>query len=266
MLSDGQADSIGFGELLEPDGSGGLTQVDSFESDYFDGGANETLAEIPGDDSSLGTAGGTTANAETTLVARDIDGRPYLEGTSFEQGETFSDGDDKTDSPDNQPINQTGSDPEDISGNDGITIRTVAIEGGTSQTLAEATMTSYATGQRTYTLIDNDPVDIGEDIAQDINVTNGGETTIEQNITLRELADKLDPDKNGPLMLDGDLSTDGNDCFTPGAVHCFGFAWWLPEDVDNRIQSDSVNFDLGFVTEQCRNNDNPGQTFGFGNN
>jgi hypothetical protein len=40
-------------------------------------------------------------------------------------------------------------------------------------------------------------------------------------------------------------------------THCFGLAWWVPEDVGNVIQSDSVSFDLGFYTEQCRNNDNP---------
>jgi Ca-activated chloride channel family protein len=32
----------------------------------------------------------------------------------------------------------------------------------------------------------------------------------------------------------------------------------VPTDVGNEIQSDSVAFDLGFYTEQCRNNDNPG--------
>jgi hypothetical protein len=45
-------------------------------------------------------------------------------------------------------------------------------------------------------------------------------------------------------------------------THCFGLAWWVPEDVGNEIQSDSASFDLGFYAEQCRNNDNPGQSLG----
>jgi hypothetical protein len=263
LLSDGQADQTGRGKLVDLN-----EDPIGYTSDYADSNAArrdedgnlQLVPSIPNSDPNLGS-GGTTDNGEVTLFARDIDGRRFLPGTQFEQPATFTDGENKKDYTD-----ATTSDDGPISGNDGITIRTVAIQGNAAnQSLAEDTMTSYATGQMIYSLISNSATSVGQDVADDINVTSGGETTIEQNITLRELADKLDPDKDGPLMFDGDLSTDGNDCFTPGAVHCFGFAWWLPEDVDNRIQSDSVSFDLGFLTEQCRNNDNPGQTFGFGN-
>lgn len=53
---------------------------------------------------------------------------------------------------------------------------------------------------------------------------------------------------------------DGNDgeppeCFEPSTTHCVGFAWWLPEDSGNELQTDSVGFDLGFYTEQCHHND-----------
>jgi predicted ribosomally synthesized peptide with SipW-like signal peptide len=48
---------------------------------------------------------------------------------------------------------------------------------------------------------------------------------------------------------------DGDCCIEPSTTHHVGFAWWLPEDVGNEVQSDSVRFDLGFYTEQCRNND-----------
>jgi predicted ribosomally synthesized peptide with SipW-like signal peptide len=55
----------------------------------------------------------------------------------------------------------------------------------------------------------------------------------------------------------------GRDCFagadgdsTP--LHSVVFAWWLPVDHANEIQSDSVTFDLGFYTEQCRHNDGVG--------
>ncbi|WP_336036689.1 SipW-dependent-type signal peptide-containing protein [Halobacterium yunchengense] len=58
------------------------------------------------------------------------------------------------------------------------------------------------------------------------------------------------------------VSTDGGGgngdedcCFEPSTDHYLGFAWWLPTDVGNEVQTDSVRFDLGFHAEQCRHND-----------
>jgi hypothetical protein len=96
--------------------------------------------------------------------------------------------------------------------------------------------------------------------------------------TLRELESEMaipddqgnGPD-NGPIPLDG-MSMDDNideleddpsvdrPCFSASDTQCFGFAWWVPIDVGNEIQGDSVEFDLAFLAEQCRNNDDPGQT------
>jgi len=47
-----------------------------------------------------------------------------------------------------------------------------------------------------------------------------------------------------------------------GLMYCVGLSWELPFDVGNEVQGDSVSFDLGFYTEQARNNDGsgPGQT------
>jgi hypothetical protein len=75
-------------------------------------------------------------------------------------------------------------------------------------------------------------------------------------------------DGNG-IPLDGDLSTDfaeltDNDdadtreCFPGNSTQCIGLSWWLPVNHANEIQSDSVSFDLGFYTEQCRHNDGSG--------
>ncbi|WP_079234470.1 SipW-dependent-type signal peptide-containing protein [Halolamina sp. CBA1230] len=58
--------------------------------------------------------------------------------------------------------------------------------------------------------------------------------------------------------LAGDPFADSRECFMPGVTHYVGFAWWVPTTVGNEIQGDSLSFDLGFYTEQCRNNDNPG--------
>jgi len=85
--------------------------------------------------------------------------------------------------------------------------------------------------------------------------------------SLREVLDALSSGAGVPL--DGDESTatdfdetedpptaDSRDCYeAANDVHYVGFEWWVPPEVGNEIQSDSVKFDLGFYTEQCRNND-----------
>jgi predicted ribosomally synthesized peptide with SipW-like signal peptide len=88
--------------------------------------------------------------------------------------------------------------------------------------------------------------------------------------SLREALAALEPDtaadRNQGVALEGDIpATDGGgaagsrDCFSGGGtVHSVGFAWWLPVDHANEVQSDEVTFDLGFYTEQCRHNDGAG--------
>ncbi|WP_336036685.1 SipW-dependent-type signal peptide-containing protein [Halobacterium yunchengense] len=58
--------------------------------------------------------------------------------------------------------------------------------------------------------------------------------------------------------LEDDPSSESRECFVPGVSHYVGFAWWLPTDVGNEIQGDTVSFDLGFYAEQCRHNDGSG--------
>jgi len=47
-------------------------------------------------------------------------------------------------------------------------------------------------------------------------------------------------------------------CFSPDTEHSIVFAWWVPIDHGNEIQSDSATFELGLYTEQCRHNDGSG--------
>jgi predicted ribosomally synthesized peptide with SipW-like signal peptide len=56
-----------------------------------------------------------------------------------------------------------------------------------------------------------------------------------------------------------DNGDDDRDCFVASTTASIGFAWWLPVDHANEIQTDTVGFDLGFYTEQCRHNDGSGQ-------
>jgi len=53
-------------------------------------------------------------------------------------------------------------------------------------------------------------------------------------------------------------NSDTRECYPPDSTECIGLSWWLPVDHANEIQSDTVTFDLGFYTEQCRHNDGGG--------
>jgi predicted ribosomally synthesized peptide with SipW-like signal peptide len=81
--------------------------------------------------------------------------------------------------------------------------------------------------------------------------------------SLREFLAAIDADG---IALDGDIDaelgggTGEQGCFAGGnpeepSVHQVSVVWWLPIDHGNEVQSDSVTFDLGFYTEQCRHND-----------
>jgi hypothetical protein len=80
--------------------------------------------------------------------------------------------------------------------------------------------------------------------------------------TLREVLDALSTGRGIPL--DGIPNDDSRDCFAPTpTIHYVGVSWALPVDHANEIQGDSVTFDLGFYTEQCRHNDGlPQQSVG----
>ena len=69
------------------------------------------------------------------------------------------------------------------------------------------------------------------------------------------------------VPLDGNLATPFDELsddptmrepFVPSVDHYIGFAWYVPPEVGNEIQGDSVMFDLGFYTEQYRHNDGSG--------
>jgi predicted ribosomally synthesized peptide with SipW-like signal peptide len=107
------------------------------------------------------------------------------------------------------------------------------------------------------------------------NTFDEGETSIFEG-TLADLMDELgvvagaaeDADGfAGLLALDAD--PDGGtdvECFPAEEGFCVGFEWSVDaESVGNEIQGDSVEFDLGFYTEQCRHNDGSGPTSDAGN-
>jgi len=203
-----------------------------FLSDIFDGAPD-------------GSTDSTSIRDEAALVARDIDTGPRSDDNSGFPG-----------------------DDDPISGADGVSLRTVGL--GT-QNISELNdfLTRIASDDGYFynaSLQGGDLVGVVDDIVTDLNVTGPAEKVICRG-TLAELATQLDPQQEGPLPLDGmpmgdefDEKTDpgddpARDCFDASATQCFGFAWWVPRDVGNVIQSDAVEFDLGFYAEQCRNND-----------
>jgi len=72
--------------------------------------------------------------------------------------------------------------------------------------------------------------------------------------------DVLDTYYKNPAVGGESVGTFPTSCFRgEGTVHNGVFAWWLPVDHANEIQTDSVEFSLGLYTEQCRHNDGSGQ-------
>jgi predicted ribosomally synthesized peptide with SipW-like signal peptide len=82
------------------------------------------------------------------------------------------------------------------------------------------------------------------------NQQEDGETTVLSG-TLRTVLCRL----NAGIALDADPSTGARDCFEGDTTRYLGLRWSLPVDHANEVQGDSVTFDLGFATEQCRHND-----------
>jgi predicted ribosomally synthesized peptide with SipW-like signal peptide len=101
----------------------------------------------------------------------------------------------------------------------------------------------------------------------DGNGFQNGDETVAFSGTLRQTLAALDPngafgnaERGGEgLLLPGDIPAaagggQGANCFSAAETHGVVFAWWLPVDHANEIQSDSATFDLGFYAEQCRHN------------
>lgn len=103
--------------------------------------------------------------------------------------------------------------------------------------------------------------------AGDINVIQqvfgqiAGSITGEQEIFQGSLAGLMDELGEGKL-LDGNRTTEETDPYAGALTQCLGFEWWLPTDVGNEIQTDSVMFDIGFHAEQARHNPDPESSFG----
>jgi predicted ribosomally synthesized peptide with SipW-like signal peptide len=82
--------------------------------------------------------------------------------------------------------------------------------------------------------------------------------------TLGEVLGMVDGGRLG-TALNGDVlaptgggAAGARNCFSSTTRHSVVFAWWVPVDHGNEIQSDTASFDLGLYAEQCRHNDGTG--------
>jgi Ca-activated chloride channel family protein len=137
--------------------------------------------------------------------------------------------------------------------NDGAEVFTIAYGGGAADQTLDDVATDSNDGPEDQYFFEADESEI-EDTFQSIGGTvgTGGEEAFFTG-TLREALNEL-MSGNG-IPLDGDLETEERACYPAMQTSCVGFAWWVPTDVGNQIQTDSVQFDVGFYAEQCRNND-----------
>jgi predicted ribosomally synthesized peptide with SipW-like signal peptide len=95
------------------------------------------------------------------------------------------------------------------------------------------------------------------------NFQNGDETPLVTG-SIGEVLGMLGEGSLG-TALNGDIpaeegggAADARNCFSAQTEHSLVFAWWVPTDHGNEIQSDSASFDLGLYAEQCRHNDGSG--------
>jgi predicted ribosomally synthesized peptide with SipW-like signal peptide len=69
---------------------------------------------------------------------------------------------------------------------------------------------------------------------------------------------------NGDIAAEAGGGTGAIDCFSGNTQHSLVFAWWVPVDHGNEIQTDSAAFDLSLYAEQCRHNEGSGLVSGVG--
>ena len=101
-----------------------------------------------------------------------------------------------------------------------------------------------------------------QDGVEEPDFTGSLRDALDSSVTDSIAADPSNGDYGARLEGDIDAEEGGGTegtCFSAKTEHSVAFAWWLPVDHANEIQTDSAKFNLGFYTEQCRHNDGSGQ-------
>ena len=145
-------------------------------------------------------------------------------------------------------------------------VYTINVNGSASTLLAMAGPAGGSGGDPAFFNDLDDPLDIPTVFGNLAALATQEKIIMEDTLAnvLAELADG-----NG-IPLDGNRSTPYDELSDPandpdrdafrgdGVMHCIALEWELPADVGNEVQGDTIGFDLGFYTEQERNNDGSG--------
>jgi len=243
--------------------AGGRVGVTFFSASGYDNAAQNQLSLNDAGSSDIATVdaaieglpadGGSTAIGEGILTGdEDLQ---YCDDSEEGIQVVITDGD-----------NNAGTDPstaaDDVTGSDAddYTDEIFAIgTGGTS----EANLLQFARPSD----------DVHAEFATDLTavIANLSQVILGEEVIFRgSLRDSLAALESGNgIPLDGNRATgfdefaddpaaDARECYDPEVTHYVGFAWYLPVDHANEVQTDSVGFDLGFYTEQCRHNTGSG--------
>jgi len=185
----------------------------------------------------------------------------WLTVEKLEAGQLPSAGDNQTYSTSAGRINvytvsEEDGQPFEIAFDSEFPIRGVLLKGGRDSNACTPSGQEFSTGTSgyAYDFANGEVVDVVEDgdVVLGAPENEGGQQAAISNVQFC-----IEPDDgNGGTPPNGDET---RDCFEASTTASIGFAWWLPVDHANEIQTDTAGFDLGFYTEQCRHNDGSGQ-------
>ncbi len=231
-------------------GANGSTNIEG----GINGGEEELRGSESGTDysSQISPSGNDRSDADKIMVVLS-DGSPNVNDDS--SGDYTQDGDQGAQFGEDDPREEA-----DRAKANGVEIYTIGL--GTSSNTEDLLEDMASDSDHFYTGGAGQLTQIFGQISQQI----AGEESFFRG-TLGELLEELE--RGHGIPLDGDRSTqfdeingdpsDANrDCVSPSTNNAIGLAWWLPVDHANEVQTDSVTFDLGFYTEQCRHNDGSG--------
>ncbi|MEZ3117177.1 VWA domain-containing protein [Halobaculum sp. MBLA0147] len=244
-------------------GAGGRVGVTFFSASGYDSGAQNQLSLADPGSSDLATV-------ESTIESLPANGGSTAIGEGIETG----DEDLQNCDADERGIqvvvtdggNNAGTDPGDAA--DDVT-------GGDSDDYTDEIFAIGTGGSSEAALLDfaRPADDVHAEFTTDLTavIANLSQVILGEKVifrgSLREALGALSSGNGIPL--DGNRATafdefadgadaEGRECYLPEITHYVGFAWYLPVDHANEVQTDSVGFDLGFYTEQCRHNDGSG--------
>ena len=244
----------------------------------FDGSANVVLSVADDeDDNGNGTPDSQEFTDPTNSghgIESAIESIDSSGSTNIADGISTADGD-LANCPDSARTIQIVVTDGQSSGQSSAADTAVSDSGNTDEIFAVGTGGANETSLQTFARPENDEhtylTEQGESLNDLLSQLSGQILSGEQVFATVSLRDALVAltDGNG-IPLDGDTTQGAFDelvdpddagtrqCFPGNGTQCIGFSWWLPVDHANEIQSDSVSFDLGFYTEQCRHNNGSG--------